>query len=57
MSLCAATILELGTERFGPPPGPDIRYFIESIRDPKHLESLLERLLTCRSWGELMANP
>ncbi len=52
----AESILELGIERFGPTPDPNIRHVLESIKDPERLKAILKRVLTCRSWEELLAD-
>lgn len=50
----ARSVLQVGTERFGPP-GPRISQEIRAIADLERLAHLMERLLKVSSWEDLLA--
>ncbi len=48
------TLIEQGTEKFGPPL-PEVRATIESLTDEGELRRLLSRVLHVESWADLLA--
>jgi predicted transposase YdaD len=49
-------LLELGTERFGPPTEPE-RNILSSLTDLDRLERITKRLLRAADWQELLSTP
>lgn len=53
MEEARATILRLGTKRFGPP-AQEVRDAVQEIADRGRLERIIDRILGAVSWDDLL---
>ncbi len=54
--LLQKVIFRLGTPRFGAP-DPSVEVAVRAIRDPEHLDRILDQVAAASSWQELFNTP